>query len=183
MRRPAPSIVSVALLLTIVLALPSAAQSSASSPAPSAQAPVWVTGMLQLAGDCEDAQVEAADGLLRQRGWLCAPQEWVTSDPRLSGTATNTWNADVWVVDGALISLRRGTYEVVNAEGSWQCEFAHNLAHGSGLFFDPVHAESVTCVGAGGYEGLTAIVTIDWSDFQNVTLAALIVPGDPPPVP
>lgn len=188
-RRAAPGIAPVVLLLTIVLAGPAAAQSSAPNPAPAAnpasaaQVPAWVTGTLRLAGDCVEARVEAADGLLRERGWRCAPQEWVTSDPRLSGTSTNTWNADVWVIDGALISLRRGTYDVINDQGSWHCEFAHNLAHGSGLFFDPDHSESVTCVGAGDYEGLTAIVTLDWSDFQNVTLVALIVPGDPPPLP
>lgn len=130
-----------------------------------------------------DAEVEAADGLLRERGWQCTPQEWVTSDPRLDGASANTWNADVWLIDGALISLRRATYDVVNEGGRWHCEGAYHLAHGSGLFFDPDHPESVTCVGAGGYAGLTAIATIDWSDFQNVTIAALIVPGEPPPLP
>ena len=28
-----------------------------------------------------------------------------------------------------------------------------------------------------------AIVAVDWSDFQNVTIAGLIVPGEPPPPP
>jgi len=69
---------------------------------------------LRLAGSCVDAEVEAADGLLRERGWQCTPQEWVTSDPRLDGASANTWNADVWLIDGALISLRRATYDVVN---------------------------------------------------------------------
>ncbi|MEZ4596157.1 MAG: hypothetical protein R3C32_04510 [Chloroflexota bacterium] len=87
------------------------------------------------------------------------------------------------IVDGALVSLRRAIYELANQDGGWRCDAAYHVAHGSGLFFDPDHPESVTCVGTGGYEGLTAIVAVDWSDFQNVTIAGLIVPGEPPPPP
>lgn len=172
-----------ALLLAMSASLPVAAQTSEPSLPAEVSQPAWVTGTLRLAASCVDAKVEAADGLMRERGWRCAPQEWVTTDPRLSGASTNTWNADAWVVDGALVSLRRATYEVVNDGGAWRCEAAPHLAHGSGLFFDPDHPESVTCVGSGGNLGLTAIVAIDWSDFEHVTISALIVPGDPPPLP
>jgi hypothetical protein len=121
--------------------------------------------------------------VLQQRGWRCAPATFTTSDRRFSGSVINTWNADVWSVDGATISLRSGTYQVTNDGGSWSCQYAGNLAHGSGLFFDPDIDESVMCHGEGGYEGLTAIMALDWSDFAKVTITGLIIPGDVPPVP
>ncbi|MEZ4596152.1 MAG: hypothetical protein R3C32_04485 [Chloroflexota bacterium] len=69
---------------------------------------------------------------------------------------------------------------MTNDGGGWLCQFADNLARGQGIFFTPYNDETVTCVGSGDYEGLTAVVITDWTDFEEVTIRALITPAAGP---
>jgi hypothetical protein len=160
---------------------PSVVPSVVPSPDP-AMAPAWVTGTITTAPTCTDANISIDAGVEHQRGYRCEPQTWTTSDPRLTSTATSTWNADVYHVDGADISVGAGTYDVRNDGGGWLCHYADTLSHGSGLLASADNDETVTCVGNGGYEGLTAILVNDWTK-DPVTITGLIFPGEVPPVP
>ncbi len=175
---------SLTLATTALLAL-SVGQASAQSPgaaSPDPLEPAWVTGTLHL-GDCTDPTTAMVDGIRQERTWVCHGQEWETSDPRLSGASISSWNADVHYLPGGPFSLRSGRYEVTNGAGAWLCRFSDSLVNGQGLFFTPYNDETRTCDGSGGHEGLTAMVITDWSDFDNVTITALITPASVPPVP
>lgn len=172
------------LATAALMALP-AGQASAQSPdvaSPDPSQPVWVTGTLHL-GDCNGPTSSMVEGVNQERTWVCQGQEWETSDPRLSGASVSSWNADVYYLPGGPVSLRSGTYVVTNEGGAWLCQFADSLAKGQGLFFTPYNDETVTCVGSGGYEGLTAVVITDWSNFDSVSITALMTPATVPPVP
>ncbi len=160
---------------------PSPSASPAASPFP-AVAPAWVTGTITLAPTCADASTTTEPGVRHEVGYQCEAQTWTLSDPRLTGAATTTWNADVYRVDGAEVTVSAGTYDLRNDGGGWLCHYASDLAHGSGLFTNADNDETVTCLGNGGYEGLTAILVNDWTK-DPVTVTGLIFPGEVPPVP
>jgi hypothetical protein len=160
-----------------------AAEAPSPSPSPDlAMVPTWVTGELALAPTCADATITTEPGVRHEVGYRCEGQTWTLSDPRLTGTATSTWNADVYRVEGAEVTVSAGTYDLRNDGGSWLCHYAADLAHGSGLFTNADNDETVACIGSGGYEGLTAILVNDWTK-DPVTITGLIFPGEAPPVP
>ncbi len=59
------------------------------------------------------------------------------------------------------------------------------ISHGSGLHADADNDETLTCVGDGAYDGLTAILFLDWTNTPRspVPLAGLIFSGEAPPLP
>jgi hypothetical protein len=175
-----PSGAFIACVFAAALAGGAAAQSDEPSPDP--LAPTWVTGSILLAESCEDAVRTVENGVTEERGYRCGPQTWMLSDPRLSGSATSTWNADVYSLDGSTVSVRAGAYDVENEAGAWRCTFSGHLAHGSGLIPESVNEETVSCGGSGGYEGLTAILVIDLTTTP-FPIEGIIVPGEEPPVP
>ena len=157
-----------------------------------AAAPAWVTGTLALGTSCSgptastpSVSTSEADGRPEREHHRCSTQIWTTSDPRLSGTSTSTWDADVYVLDEAIISVMAGTYELRNESGDWLCHYRDGLAYGMGRYATDAHDETVTCVGDGAYDGLTAILSLDWSKLttSSVPLAGLIFPGEAPPLP
>ena len=82
--------------------------------------------------------------MTEERGYRCGPQTWVLSDPRLSGSATSTWNADVYSFGGDTVSVRAGAYDVENDAGTWRCTFSGHLAHESGLLPESVNDETAS---------------------------------------
>ena len=152
-----------------------------------AVAPAWVTGTLTLGSSCSGptASTPEPDVQPEREHHRCSTQTWITSDPRLTGTSTSTWDADVYVLDEAIISVRAGTYELQNESGGWLCHYRDGLAYGMGRYATGANEETVTCAGDGAYDGLTAIVFLDWSNSppSSVPLAGLIFPGEAPPLP
>jgi hypothetical protein len=124
------------------------------------------------------------DGTRRERDYRCESQTWTASDPRLTGTATTMWNADVYRVDGQTYSVSAQAWEVRNDSGGWLCRNPDGLSRGSGLLGDPVQGtEMLTCVGNGAHDGLMAILVADWAAAPNTTIEGLIIPGEVPPLP
>jgi hypothetical protein len=163
---------------------PSVAASVVPSPDP-ALASAWVTGTITLASTCTDATMTVEKDVgLHYRGFRCEPQTWTTSDPRLTGTAVSTWNTNVYFAGGDGITVNAGTYDVRNDGGGWLCHYADALGHGMGGVTGGTsdNDETVTCLGSGGYEGLTAIIANDWTT-DPVSLKGLIFPGEAPPIP
>ncbi|MGD8684563.1 MAG: hypothetical protein PVG27_11480 [Chloroflexota bacterium] len=152
-----------------------------------AVAPAWVTGTLILGSSCSGptASTPEADVQPEREHHRCSTQAWRTSDPRLTGTSTSTWDADVYVLGEAIISVSAGTYELQNESGSWLCHHRDGLSYGMGRYATGANEETVTCAGDGAYDGLTAIVFLDWSNSppSSVPLAGLIFPGEAPPLP
>ena len=152
-----------------------------------AVAPAWVTGTLTLGSSCSGPTASAPEPDVKpeREHHRCSTQTWITSDPRLSGTSTSTWDADVYVLDEAIISVTAGTYELQNESGGWLCHYRDGLAYGMGRWATGANEETVTCAGDGAYDGLTAIVFLDWSNSppSSVPLAGLIFPGEAPPLP
>lgn len=147
-------------------------------------AAAWVTGSLSLAAACRSPKRESVEveSLVHERDYRCGPQLWEVSDPRLTGTATSMWNADVYRMDGPDISIRAGAYEVRNDGGSWLCHHI-GVAEGAGLHAFSDLGETLTCRGADSYVGLTAILELDWNTAPPVPIQGLIFPGDVPPFP
>ena len=149
-----------------------------------AEGAVWVTGSLSLAPGCTDPTIESAalEDPIHERDYRCEPQYWRTSDPRLTGSATSMWSADVYRMDGGYISVRAGTYDVRNDAGGWLCH--HNgVAQGIGIYAFPDLGETLTCLGDGDYEGLSAVLELDWSSTSPVKIQGLIFAGEVPPFP
>ena len=168
-----------ALTLLAGSVIPRVALAADQSPAAAA---AWVTGTIVLAPTCTDATTTSATVVEHQTGYRCAPQTWTTSDPRLTGTATESWDADVYQAEGASISVAAGHYDLHNEAGSWRCGYVADLSHGSGLLTSPDADQVNTCTGSGGYEGLGAVLLLDWTT-SPVSVKGLIFPGVVPPGP
>jgi hypothetical protein len=147
-------------------------------------APVWLTGTEALGAACEDATSVSDDGVVvRTRGWHCDRQTWETSDPRLTGDVTSTWNADVYRrEDGENITLAAGTYELGNDGGGWHCEYADALKNSPTEWTDGVNDRTATCIGGDGYDGLTAVLFFRWTG-NSTSIEGLVFGGDVPPLP
>ena len=173
-------IITLALTLLAGTTTSAIAQSAEPSADP-AVAPAWVTGALTLAPGCTEPTSTMEAGVEHQRGFPLRAPGLTTTDPRLTGTASSALSVDVYRVDGARVEVSSGTYDVRNDGGTWLCHRA--------IFYRPGWSpddddndQMVTCVGNGGYEGLTAILIIDWT-AEPVSINGLIFAGEVPPNP
>jgi hypothetical protein len=144
--------------------------------------PVWVTGTITLAPSCTGPTVAtpAPEGARQERDYLCQPQTWTISDPRLSGTAAVTWNADVYTLDEGVKSVITEAFYVSNPGGAWACR-SNGLQHGTGVLQPWENEETLMCVGEGEYVGLSAILVI--GNPEGPDIVGMIFPGDAPPLP
>ena len=151
-----------------------------------AMTPAWVTGTVTLATWCSSpGEAVGTEGLVRrERGYRCEGQVWEASDVRLAGEAVSTWDADVYDVEDRYgpVSVRVGGYEVRNGSGGWSCRHS-GVAQGAGLQTKPESGETLVCVGDGGYDGLAAVLELDWTSRQPVTFQGVIFPGSLPSSP
>jgi hypothetical protein len=145
----------------------------------------WVTGDITFAPSCSGPTREVDAGVRRERDYLCEPQRWTSSDPRLTGEAAAHWNADVYEPDGdapgSSISVTTVAYYLRNEAGGWACH-SNALAHGYGSNAAYETGETAMCVGDGEYDGLSAILVVDFAT-SPATFVGLIFPGDAPPLP
>jgi len=149
-----------------------------------AAAPAWVTATVQFSQNCDFGDTATEDGVTQERGMNCQGQTWTSDDPRLDGTSNAASNADSFDVDGQGYSLVTSAIEVFTDEGGWQCTNADRVVSPA----DTLHQTSrfdgdrFSCVGTGGYEGLSAILVAEWPGFNN-TVEGLIFSGEMPPMP
>ena len=164
----------VGAVLLAMLAVPTASAFAQTEEDTDATQPAAATGTLEfLTPDTEMAAEDEA---------VLHTHQWTSSDPRLTGMATYTgsWHlynpaeeeCDEPNDDAA-------AYEIVTDGGSWLC----------GGFRAPVpgpdgarNVHTLVFKGAGGYEGLSAYVLVDWST-SPYTYSALITPNSVPIVP
>jgi hypothetical protein len=148
-----------------------------------AAAPAWVTATVQF-GACDFGETAIEDGVTQERGMNCWGQTWTSDDPRLDGEGRVAHNADSFDVDGQGYSLVTSIVEVSNDAGGWQCTNADRLVTPASTLFSTSRfsGDRLSCVGYGGNEGYSAILTADWSGSPK-TLEGLIFSGEMPPMP
>ena len=158
-------------------------QRPASVPVAEAEAiaPTWVTGRVTYAPSCTEPESEQDGAVRRDRNIVCNPQKWTTSDPRLSGEVAASFSSDVYELEDRIVAVNVAGVRVHNEDGEWTCS-SIDLGRGeweSSMtnLADP----TVTCVGHGGYEGLSAVVVVD--DDGRLEFEGLIFSGGVPPLP
>jgi len=148
--------------------------------------PAKVTGTIDSeAGDLVQEPTETVvDGVLEVRGGVFTGDRFEMDDPRLTGTATGTFNVDVHkesdfidVVAGSL-GLR-----IENEAGSWSGQ-GTTVFHGGGTIpqEEALNLDTWLLTGAGAYEGLSAYLIVDPTE-DPPTVEGVIYAGEMPPFP
>ena len=144
--------------------------------------PTWVTGDIQpVDGTCSSRDNGSDSGVARS-AYTCV-QTSTSSDPRLTGTVTKSWNEDTYQTDEGPISVGVDALYLRNEDGGWSCSHSY-VAKGSTPGTEPLTKSTFTCIGEGGYEGLTAVLVSEQvAGAYAGEFAGLIFPGDLPAVP
>ena len=167
---------------------PSPSPSPVPSPDPATMAPAWATGTLVPAPDCSGDTTTTDPGVTHVRGMRCAGQIVTMSDERLNGTSVETVNHDTYAAASGSLVVESGTMQLTNDTGSWSCRQTSLFPSGD-MGSD---SEMNICVGSDGYEGLSAILVLDWTTCQPqwsctssspVQVKGAIFPGGLPPSP
>jgi hypothetical protein len=182
---PAKAIVAGALVLAtwgVLSPQPSEAQGGSPGPVIEEVAPTWVTGTIQpVDGTCSRLESKV-DGGVSRSAYTCT-QTWASSDPRLSGRVSKSWSEDTYQTGEGPISVGIDAPSLRNDDGGWRCSYGY-VAQGSTPATQPLTESTFTCVGEGGYEGLTAVlVSRQVAGFFAEEFAGIIFSGDLPAVP
>ena len=180
---PVKAITAAALVFAIgsafLIAQPFEQQGSVPGAATEAIAPTWVTGNVQPAPSCSGPDSEIDGDVRRERNIECSPQTWTSSDPRLTGEVVRRWNWDVYQTDEGSISVSMDAAYLRNDDGGWTCS-SHSLAKGTADVADPL---TFTCIGDGGYAGLSASLVLVDAGGNSEDIVGLIFSGAFPPLP
>jgi hypothetical protein len=169
------------LSLLAISVVPASAQSADPSPDP-APASTWITGNVQPAPSCTDPDLEIDGDVRRERNGECSPQTWTSSDPRLTGEVSWRWNVDTYQSDEGSISVAMDAAYLRNDGGGWACSSGGDLVDGSGMSVAGT-TSTMTCVGDGGYAGLSAVLVLEDAGGFSSDIVGLIFSGDLPPLP
>jgi hypothetical protein len=182
---PVKAIAAGALIFALggvlLVAQPFDQQSDVPGAEPETIAPTWVTGTVEFAPSCSDPDAEVTLAVIKYRNYECSPQTYTTSDPRLTGEVALRWNEDVYRTDEGAIAVGTAEAYVRNDGGGWACS-SSSLSKGGGLFGEAVTGTTDSCVGEGGYEGLSALLVFDGQAGPK-SLEGVIFSGDFPPPP
>jgi hypothetical protein len=170
-----------ALILAVsgvaVVPQPSGAQSGSPGPATEDVGPTWVTGNFQsVDGSCSRAG-SSSDGGVTRSSYECVYIA-TSSDPRLSGDMSRPWIEDTYQTDDGAISVGTEAAYLQNEGGGWACTSVY-LSKNEELLTE----YTFTCIGDGGYQGLTAVLVADPTVEVGEDFVGLIFGGDVPPVP
>jgi hypothetical protein len=187
MLSPVKAITAGALVFAIggafLIAQPFQQPSSVPGAATDAVAATWVTGTIVLASGCSGPATEVDEDVIHRWNYVCNPQRWTASDPRLAGDVASVWNDDEYrVADGGSKAVNMSALFIGNDGGGWTCS-SPNLLNSGGLFATGLTGATYTCVGSDGYAGLSAILVLDGAKGDSEEFTGLIFPGDFPPVP
>jgi len=181
---PAKAITAGALVFAIggvlLIAQPFDQQGSVPGAETEEVAATWVTGNIQPAPSCSDGDSEVDIDVIRSRNVECSPQTWTSSDPRLTAEVSRRWSDDTYRMDDG--SGSKSVYidaaYLRNEGGGWTC--VNSGLDGSG---SSTVATTHTCIGDGGYDGLSAILVLEPTGGFSEEFVGLIFSGDFPPVP
>jgi hypothetical protein len=97
---------------------------------------------------------------------------WESSDPRLSGMVTHTGNRDIY--QGAAVMVQSVMLEVTNDGGRWIGPMTRGKVGSD-------HRGTAVLRGEGDYEGLTALIFLDFG--MTPSGIAAVFPGEMPALP
>jgi hypothetical protein len=142
----------------------------------------WVTGSMQhVDGSCSDAGA-SNDGGLSRNSYACT-FTWTSSDPRLTGDVSKRWIEDTHQTDEGPISVGMDASFLRNEGGDWACSYGY-VVKGSTPAESLTDSSTYTCVGSGGYEGLSAVLVSEpIEDSFSDEFVGLVFSGDLPPLP
>ena len=143
----------------------------------------WVTGSMQhVDGSCSETG-SSNDGGFSRHSYECT-FTWTSSDPRLTGDVSRPWNEDSYQTDEGPISVGMDASFLRNEGGDWACSSSY-LVKGSDPMTQEILTDSstYTCVGSGGYEGLSAVLVSEPAEEFSEEFVGLIFSGDLPPLP
>jgi hypothetical protein len=146
-------------------------------------APTWVTGTAQhVESSCSEIGSTPGSSTVTHTAYRCT-QTWTSSDPRLSGSAVRAWAEDTHQTAEGVVSVGTSARYLSNEGGGWAC-VAGYLGTGATPDLAALADDTFTCIGSGGYEGLSAIIvtTLHADDFGD-DFVGLIFPGDVPSAP
>jgi hypothetical protein len=172
-----------ALGSAFLIAQPFDQQGTAPGAETEAVAPMWVTGSMQhVEGSCSETG-SSNDGGFSRHSYECT-FAWTSSDPRLTGDVSRPWNEHTYQTDEGPITVGMDASFLRNEGGDWACSFGF-LVKGSDPMTQEILSDSSThtCVGSGGYEGLSAVLVSEPSEEFSEEFVGLIFSGDFPPVP
>jgi hypothetical protein len=136
-------------------------------------APVAVTAT-SYAGGCPGAETTETVGIIeRTTGGYCNPT-WDWSDDRLDGKVTWASNSDVYA-DGSGLSIGMLALSFENEDGAWRMRPLPVIEFPDA---SPTAADAWILDGEGAYEGLTAVLLVDYYVPHG-----FIIDGDLPPAP
>ena len=167
----------------MLIAQPFDQQSNVPGAETEAGAPMWVTGSMQhVEGSCSETG-SSNDGGFSRHSYECT-FAWTSSDPRLTGDVSRPWNEDTYQADDGPISVGMDASFLRNEGGDWACSSGY-LVKGSDPMTQEVLTDSstYTCVGSGGYEGLSAVLVSEPAEGFSDEFVGLIFSGELPPVP
>ena len=124
----------------------------------------------------EGTETVTEDGTRQNRGWILTCVD-TNNDPRVTGTATYSWNYDMWGSGMEFAHVQWGSGRLENAGGAWEGTLTGSFSTKNGdviLFWFE---------GTGGYEGLSCGM---WAVLPTAEagwtypVKGLIFPGSPP---
>lgn len=142
--------------------------------------PVWVIGTVQPAPSCSVPDPQLDGAVERRRNVECSPQTWTSSEPRLTGEVVRRWNQDIYQTGEGSVEVGTDAAYLRNDGGSWACSYAYVGQDFSEPGFGPA---TFTCIGDGGYAGLSAILVLEDAGGNAEEFAGLVFTGDFPPLP
>jgi hypothetical protein len=92
------------------------------------------------------------------------------------------WAEDTYRTAEGIVSVGMGARYLSNDGGGWAC-LDDYLARGASPGLEALAADTFTCTGSGGYEGLSAIIVNTPADDFGDDFVGLIFSGDVPPAP
>jgi hypothetical protein len=144
----------------------------------------WVTGTMQHVEDSCSELGSSTDGSASRRSYECA-FAWTSSDPRLTGDVSKSWNEDTYQTGDGPIAVGTDASFLRTEGGDWTCSYGYLVKGTDPMTQEVVNASSTyTCIGAGGYEGLSAVlIGTPIEDSFSDAFVGLIFSGDLPPLP
>ena len=164
---------------------PTAAESAAPA-ATEPTTPAKVTGTLRPGGGppVQEPTETVVDGVLEARGVAYEGDQLEMDDPRLTGSASVVMNANVHKVSDFIdVVAQAFQLRIENEAGSWS-GMGTAFAYGGGAIpiDEAMNLDTVQLTGAGAYEGLTAYLTVDWTE-DPAAVQGVIFAGEMPPFP